>query len=80
MSARKPDPNYPPCLVGAGMLGHTWFVTVKRPEGGERLLAQTNDGPSAAKHFDEAGDNAVAIYTIEKRRFKRVSHTRAVIS
>lgn len=78
MSARKSE--IPACLVGAGILGHTWFVTVKGREGGERLSLSCNDGSSAATYFDQNRDTAVAIYTIEKRRIKRVSYTRAVIS
>lgn len=75
--SRQPTPL---CLTGAGMLGHTWFVTVEAREGGERLSLSCNDGNAAATYFDQHRETAIAIYTLKNGRFKRVSYTLAVIS
>lgn len=72
--------EFPRCLLFAGALGHTWFVTADDGAGGERLVLHANDGVRAAECFDELGDKARGIYQLVDRRWRRVSRAAAVLS
>ena len=69
----------PSCLIGAGMLGHTWLVTRLDKEGNECLLGEMSDGASAATFFDEE-PSALRIFTRHRKSWKEVSRAMAVIS
>lgn len=77
MSAR--GAMLPPCLVGAGFLGHTWIVTVLAADGSERIYLQACRGEDAVRVFDEA-PAASAIYTRKGKSWRRVSRAAAAIA
>jgi hypothetical protein len=71
----------PPCMIGVGLLGHTWAVSYTH-DGQERMGGQCNDGETAVRWHDEhaaRGDTA-RIWRREPNGWREVSRGAASIA
>jgi hypothetical protein len=67
-------PELPACLSGAGILGHTWIVTITRDGHAERVVLETSSARSAVREYDAENDlsNKPAIYVRDDKSWRRV--------
>jgi hypothetical protein len=74
--------NLPSCLIGAGMLGHTWCTTRLGSAPGEHntesIYCQASYGADAVRALDELGRGGY-LYERRGRSWRRVSRAYALL-
>jgi hypothetical protein len=73
----------PICLIGAGVLGHTWTATRLGNAPGDHntefILCQASYGADAVRALDEHGGPGGFLYERHRRTWKRVSRAYALL-